>query len=192
MQGLNQLKVTSPTSSVTSLILFESKASGLCPILVTVAYLALSYLFMVLVNLGDENLITDPAYDSYASQVVVADDVPIHCVLSVSDQDRTTSDFRFGIGQLRAKCSNSAKAIVSNNPKSNGLIVVADEAYEWLVWNKQMIRFASHSGLNERTVSIGSPGKAFSVNGWRFGWCIAQKHLMTPMRIMHQNCFHVQ
>ncbi|KAJ1370482.1 hypothetical protein KIN20_032210 [Parelaphostrongylus tenuis] len=116
----NQLKVTSPTSSVTSLILFESKASGLCPILVTVAYLALSYLFMVLVNLGDENLITDPAYDSYASQVVVADDVPIYCVLSVSDQDRTTSDFRFGIGQLLAKCSNSAKAIVSNNPKSNG------------------------------------------------------------------------
>ncbi|KAJ1370481.1 hypothetical protein KIN20_032209 [Parelaphostrongylus tenuis] len=178
-------------------------------ILVTVgAYLALYYAFMGLINHGDEVLIIDPAYDSYAPQVLMAGGVPVHCALSVSDQAKTSNDFRFDIGQMRAKCNNKAKMIVLNNPNNPtgklftrgelediaqlardfNLIVVADEVYEWHVWNKEMIRFASLPGMYERTISIGSAGKAFSVTGWKLGWCIAPKHLMTPMRMMHQNC----
>lgn len=189
--------------------LYSRQISANDEILVTVgAYLALYYAFMGLINHGDEVLIIDPAYDSYAPQVVMAGGVPIHCALSVSDQAKTSNDFRFDIGQLRAKCNSNTKMIVLNNPNNPtgklytrdelddiaqlardfNLIVIADEVYEWHVWDKQMIRFASLPGMYERTISIGSAGKAFSVTGWKLGWCIAPKHFMTPMRMVHQNC----
>ncbi|KAE9411971.1 hypothetical protein Angca_004712, partial [Angiostrongylus cantonensis] len=152
--------------------------------------------------------VIDPAYDSYAPQVLMAGGVPVHCAMTVSEQAKTSNDLRLDIAQLRAKCNGKTKMIVLNNPNNPtgklftrdeleniaqlardfNLIVVADEVYEWHVWDKQMIRFASLPGMYDRTISIGSAGKAFSVTGWKLGWCIAPKHLMTPIRMMHQNC----
>ncbi|VDM53772.1 unnamed protein product [Angiostrongylus costaricensis] len=178
-------------------------------VVVTVgACLALYYSFIGFVNHGDEVLIIDPAYDSYAPQVLMAGGVPVHCAMTVLEQAKTSNDFRLDIAQLRAKCNGKTKMMVLNNPNNPtgklftrdeleniaqlardfNLIVVADEVYEWHVWGKQMIRFASLPGMYDRTISIGSAGKAFSVTGWKLGWCIAPKHLMTPIRMMHQNC----
>ena len=53
----------------------------------------------------------------------------------------------------------------------NDLIVVADEVYEWMVYpGSEMVRFASIPGMFERTITIGSAGKAFSATGWKLGW----------------------
>lgn len=40
----------------------------------------------------------------------------------------------------------------------------------------------------DRTISIGSAGKAFSVTGWKLGWAIGPDHLLAPMKAVHQNC----
>lgn len=189
--------------------LYSRQISANDEILVTVgAYLSLYYSFMGFINHGDEVLIIDPAYDSYAPQVSMAGGVPVHFAMSIPAHAKTSNDFRFHIEQLRAKCSKKTKMIVLNNPNNPtgklftrvelesiaqlacdfNLIVVADEVYEWHVWDKQMIRFASLPGMYDRTISIGSAGKAFSVTGWKLGWCIAPKHLMNPIRMMHQNC----
>uniref|UniRef100_A0A183FSP5 Aminotran_1_2 domain-containing protein n=1 Tax=Heligmosomoides polygyrus TaxID=6339 RepID=A0A183FSP5_HELPZ len=178
-------------------------------ILVTVgAYLGLYYAFMGFVNHGDEVLIIDPAYDSYDPQVRMAGGVPVHYPMEVPDHAKSSSDFRIDLAKLRAKCSKKTKVLVLNNPNNPtgklytqeelmgiaeivrdfNLIVIADEVYEWHVWDKKMIRFATLPGMFERTISIGSAGKAFSVTGWKLGWCIGPNHLMMPIKMMHQNC----
>ncbi|KAK6021539.1 kynurenine--oxoglutarate transaminase domain protein [Ostertagia ostertagi] len=42
--------------------------------------------------------------------------------------------------------------------------------------------------MYDRTISIGSAGKAFSVTGWKLGWCVGPEHLLTPLKRIHQNC----
>ncbi|VDL70300.1 unnamed protein product [Nippostrongylus brasiliensis] len=189
--------------------LYNREISATQEILVTVgAYLSLYYAFMGFINHGDEVIIIDPAYDSYDPQVRLAGGVPVHYALSVSDQAKTSNDFRLDLDKLRSMCTDKTKMLVLNNPNNPtgklytrqelegiaeivrdlDLIVIADEVYEWHVWDKPMIRFASLPGMYERTVSIGSAGKAFSVTGWKLGWCIAPKELLTPIKMMHQNC----
>ncbi|VDN31103.1 unnamed protein product [Cylicostephanus goldi] len=51
-----------------------------------------------------------------------------------------------------------------------------------------MIRFATLPGMYERTISIGSAGKAFSITGWKVGWSIAPKEILNPLKMVHQNC----
>lgn len=87
------------------------------------------------------------------------------------------------------------------------LIVVADEVYEFHVSQpKEMIRFgnlkhliltklncnlsASLPGMYERTISIGSAGKALSVTGWKLGWAIGPQHLLSPLKTISQNCVY--
>ncbi|KAL6730435.1 hypothetical protein Aduo_001412 [Ancylostoma duodenale] len=190
-------------------VLYNRQINANEEILVTVgAYLSLYYAFMGFLNKGDEVLIIDPAFDSYAPQVEMAGGVPVHCVMSLAKDAKSSNDYRLDIQQMRAKVTPRTKMIVLNNPnnptgklftreelegiagvaKEFNLIVVADEVYEWHVWDKEMIRFATLPGMFERTISIGSAGKAFSVTGWKLGWSIAPRHLMTPLRMMHQDC----
>ncbi|KAK6729697.1 hypothetical protein RB195_006631 [Necator americanus] len=190
-------------------VLYNRQINANEEILVTVgAYLSLYYAFMGFLNPGDEVLIIDPAFDSYAPQVAMAGGVPIHCVMPLAENARSSNDYQLDIRQLRSKVSPKTKMIVLNNPNNPtgklftreeleeiaavatefDLIVVADEVYEWHVWDKEMIRFATLPGMYDRTISIGSAGKAFSVTGWKLGWSIAPKHLITPLRMVHQNC----
>ena len=70
-------------------------------------------------------------------------------------------------------------------------MVIADEVYEWLVYSPgRMIRFASLPGMWERTVTVGSAGKTFSVTGWKLGWAIGPRSLMQQMEFAHQNCVY--
>lgn len=90
------------------------------------------------------------------------------------------------------------------------LIVVSDEVYEWHVYpGKEMIRFgkclhwqvrhettigyaierlASLPGTYDRTITVGSAGKAFSITGWHLGWAMGPDHLLAPLKRIHQNC----
>lgn len=40
----------------------------------------------------------------------------------------------------------------------------------------------------ERTITIGSAGKTFSITGWKTGWSIGPAHLLGPLKLLHQNC----
>ena len=47
---------------------------------------------------------------------------------------------------------------------------------------------ASLPGMWDRTITIGSAGKTFSVTGWKTGWCVGPPHLVHCAQIVHQNC----
>ncbi|CAJ0934504.1 unnamed protein product, partial [Mesorhabditis belari] len=179
-------------------------------ILVTIgAYLALYYTFIGWIDEGDEVLIIEPAYDCYSPQVTMAGGKPISIAMSLPKDATSAGQYKLDLQKLYDSCTSKTKMLVLNNPNNptgklfskdelegiakfvqeKDLIVVADEVYEWHVYGgNEMIRFASLPGMYDRTITIGSAGKAFSVTGWKLGWAIGPKHLLEPLKTIHQNC----
>lgn len=127
----------------------------------------------------------------------------------------SSSDFKLDMSALEEKVTPKTKMLVLTNPNNpigklysrkeleeiakfvekHDLIVVSDEVYEWhiphstkKIKGEGMIRFASLPNMYDRTITIGSAGKAFSITGWKIGWTIAPEHLSLPIRMLHQNC----
>jgi kynurenine--oxoglutarate transaminase/cysteine-S-conjugate beta-lyase/glutamine--phenylpyruvate transaminase len=179
-------------------------------ILITVgAYLALYYSFLGWLNKGDEVIVLEPAYDSYLPQIKMAGGVPVSVVMELSENPKTSEDYKLDLNKIESKITKKTKMLVLNNPhnptgklftrkeleglaeiaKKHDLIVIADEVYEWHVYpGHEMIRFATLPGMYERTITIGSAGKAFSVTGWKTGWAIGPSNLLQPLKSIHQNC----
>lgn len=173
------------------------------------AYLALSYSFSAWLNKGDEVIIFEPAFDSYVPQIEMAGGVPVVVLLQLPQNATRSSDYHFDSEGLEKKLTKKTKMIVLNNPhnptgklftmdelqtianfaKRHNLIVLSDEVYEWHVYkcSGKMIRFASLPGMYERTITVGSAGKAFSVTGWKTGWAIGPEVLLEPLKAIHQN-----
>ncbi|TKR80742.1 hypothetical protein L596_014762 [Steinernema carpocapsae] len=179
-------------------------------VLVTVgAYLALYYTFLGWLNKGDEVIVLEPAYDCYIPQIQMTGAVPVPVVLELTENPETSADYRLDPKVLEAHITEKTKMIVLNNPhnptgklftreelqtiadlaEKNDLLVVADEVYEFHVYKgHEMIKFASLPGMYNRTITIGSAGKAFSVTGWKLGWAMGPPELLTPLKAIHQNC----
>ena len=66
------------------------------------------------------------------------------------------------------------------------LIVIMDEVYDRLVFEGEHIYMASLPGMAERTISLRSLGKTFSLTGWKIGWAIAPPNLTNGIRAAHQ------
>ncbi|KAI6210255.1 Kynurenine-oxoglutarate transaminase [Aphelenchoides besseyi] len=179
-------------------------------VLVTVgAYLALYYSCIGWLNKGDEVIVIEPAYDSYVPQIRMAGGVPVPITLDLKPNATTSADYVLNIEKLRSKITDKTKMLILNNPnnptgklynreelnavaelaKEFDLLVVSDEVYEWHVYpGKEMIRFASLPDMYERTITIGSAGKAFSATGWKLGWALGPANLLQPLKAIHQNC----
>ncbi|MFH4977001.1 hypothetical protein AB6A40_003710 [Gnathostoma spinigerum] len=189
--------------------LLHREVSSDSNILITVgAYAALYYSFLGWLSEGDEVIILEPAYDSYVTQIRMADAIPVPVLLQLSNRPKSSNDYKVNVEAIESKITKKTKMIVVNNPHNptgklftreelmaladlanrHDLIVVADEVYEWHVHpGHEMIRFASLPGMYERTITIGSAGKCFSVTGWKTGWAIGSANLLEPLRALHQN-----
>lgn len=66
------------------------------------------------------------------------------------------------------------------------LTVISDEVYEWMVYGVPFERFATLPGMYERTLSVGSAGKTFSITGWKVGWLIGGAPLIAAVMAAHQ------
>jgi len=179
-------------------------------ILVTIgAYLSLYYTFLGWLNKGDEVIVLEPAYDSYVPQIKMGGGVPVPVTMDLAKDPKTSEDYILDLAKIESKITNKTKMLVLNNPhnptgklftrkeleglaelvRKYDLLVVADEVYEWHVYpGHEMIRFATLPGMYERTITIGSAGKAFSVTGWKTGWAIGPANLLQPLKTIHQNC----
>ncbi|KRZ84945.1 Kynurenine--oxoglutarate transaminase 3 [Trichinella sp. T8] len=178
------------------------------------AYQALFYAAFAFINHGDEAIIIEPYYDCYEPQVRMAGGKPIFTSLKLEKKKvaaGSSGDFKLDFSELENKVTPRTKLLYLNNPlnpigkvynrdelmqiaafvKKHNLIVVADEVYEWLVYEgSEMIRFASLPDMWERTITIGSAGKTFSLTGWKMGWAICSENLMVHLRSVHQNCVY--
>ncbi|KAH7725304.1 kynurenine-oxoglutarate transaminase [Aphelenchoides avenae] len=164
-------------------------------ILVTVgAYLALYYTMLGWLNPGDEVIVLEPAYDSYVPQVRMAGGVPVPIVMElprrVEDHTENEDDRAEQPAQPTGKLFTAEElAGIAELATKHDLIVLSDEVYEWHVYpGREMIRFASLPGMYDRTITVGSAGKAFSVTGWKLGWAMGPDWLLEPLKKIHQNC----
>ena len=66
------------------------------------------------------------------------------------------------------------------------LLVVTDEVYEHIVFDGAHVPIATLPGMRERTVTISSAGKTFSLTGWKVGWTCAAPALAAAVRAVHQ------
>jgi N-succinyldiaminopimelate aminotransferase len=149
---------------------------------------------------GDEVIVFEPVYDSYVPNMTMAGVIPRYVSLR-------PPDWRFDPDELRATFSDRTRAIIVNTPhnptgklysreelmliaslcQQYNTIAITDEVYEHIVYDgARHIRLAMLDGMHDRTVTISSLGKTFTVTGWKIGWCIGHPALITGINRAHQ------
>jgi len=150
---------------------------------------------------GDEVLIPEPSYVSYAPTVTFAGGVAVPVKTSAADQFALTPE------ALREAITGKTKALIlpyPNNPtggvmtreqlmdiarvlEETDIVVVSDEIYSELVYGgHEHTAFASISGMRERTITLNGFSKAFAMTGWRVGYACGPRELIAPMFKIHQ------
>ncbi|MEU8061251.1 pyridoxal phosphate-dependent aminotransferase [Microbispora bryophytorum] len=172
-------------------------------VLVTVgATEAIAAAILALCEPGDEVVVFEPYYDSYAAAVALAGAVRRAVTLRV-DGGR----FTFDPAELEAAITPRTRAILVNSPhnptgtvftreelecvaricREHDLIAVTDEVYEHLAFDGvEHVPLATLPGMRERTIMISSAGKTFSVTGWKTGWVCAPEPLAGAVQAVKQ------
>ena len=152
---------------------------------------------------GDEVLLVEPFYDAYPADSLLCGATCQHVALKPDDRGTWQIDF----GALEAAFSSSTRLLFLNTPHNptgkvfslheleqiaelavrHDVLVVSDEVYDRMVFDGlKHHRIASLPGMWERTITLGSAGKTFSVTGWKIGWAIAAPALSEGLRKVHQ------
>lgn len=156
-----------------------------------------------LCDTGDEVVMFEPFYDSYQASVAMAGAVVRGVTLSAPSEN---SGFGFDPDDLEQAIGPKTRLLLLNDPHNptgkvfekheleliarlcveHDLIAVTDDVYEHLVYEGEHLPLAGFPGMKERTVTISSAGKTFSVTGWKIGWACAPPQLTTAVRTAKQ------
>lgn len=155
---------------------------------------------LAFLNPGDEVVVFQPCYDSYAPAITFAGGVPVPVTLHAPH-------FRFDPDELRRAITPRTRALFINTPHNptgtvfthdellliaelccqHDLLAVSDEVYEHILFGEaQHLRLATFPGMAQRTLTISSGGKSFSVTGWKVGWAMGPQPLQAALRRVHQ------
>jgi N-succinyldiaminopimelate aminotransferase len=173
-------------------------------ILVTVgATEAIAASLLALVEAGDEVILIEPYYDSYAASVAMAGATRVTVGLREDASGRLALD----VDALRAAVTPRTRAILVNSPHNptgtvfrleelqaiatlcveHDLLAITDEVYEHLVFDGLThIPLASLPGMATRTLSISGAGKTFNCTGWKIGWVCGPAALVSAVRAAKQ------
>ena len=155
--------------------------------------------FLGLLEVGDEVVLLEPSYDTYAPVIRRLGAIPVPVRLVPPRWDLPTT-------ALAAAFSPRTKLVVLNSPMNptgkvftraeletlaalaieHDALVVCDEVYEHLTFGPAHVPLATLPGMRERTVRIGSAGKTFSVTGWKVGYITGPAALIAPITKAHQ------
>jgi N-succinyldiaminopimelate aminotransferase len=169
-------------------------------VLVTVgATEAIAATFLALCEPGDEVVMFEPTYDSYAACASMAGAVPRLVRLH-------PPDWRFDPDELAAAVGPRTTMLLLNSPhnptgkvfaadelgqvaalcRAHDLLAVTDEVYEHLVFEGSHVPLSTLPGMGERTLTISSGGKTFSFTGWKVGWVSGPATLVAAVRAAKQ------
>lgn len=172
-------------------------------IIVTVG--AMEGLYLTLLSIldpDDEVIIPAPYYVNYVQMVSLCHGIPV-----VIDNPES-EELSFNVEDIVAAITPKTKAIIINTPsnpsgkvipwhkiealaeiaKKNDLIVIADEVYKCLMYdNANFKSIVSIDGMRERTVLVNSLSKEFCMTGWRIGYVLAPKELISTMTKLQEN-----
>ena len=138
------------------------------------------------INPGDEAIIVEPYYATYAQTVLAAGGVPV-CVATLPEDG-----FQPSAEAIAAAITPKTRMILINSPQNpsgvvytretlesiaaacreHDLWLVSDEVYESQVYDGEHISPRELDGMAERTLVIGSMSKSHAMTGWRVGWVI--------------------
>ena len=171
-------------------------------ILVTIgASEAIDLALRALVAPGDEVIVPEPSYVSYAPGVVFAGGDPVGVETMESDEFRLIPDL------LEKAITPRTKALIlpyPNNPTGavmsradleaiagvilkHDLFVISDEIYSELIYGgHEHTAFASLDGMRERSLTINGFSKSFAMTGWRVGYACGPKEIISVMNKIHQ------
>ncbi len=163
---------------------------------------AIAASLIALTQAGDEVIVIEPYYDSYAAAVAMAG--AERRVVGLVERD---GRFALDLEGLRAAVTDRTRAILINSPHNptgtvftraeleavaalcvtHDLIAITDEVYEHLVFDDaEHTPLATLPGMRDRTVSISSAGKTFNCTGWKIGWVCASPELVAAVKAAKQ------
>ncbi|HEY8922760.1 MAG TPA: aminotransferase class I/II-fold pyridoxal phosphate-dependent enzyme [Polyangia bacterium] len=153
-----------------------------------------------LVDPGDEVIVFEPAYDAYVPDIVMAGGVPRFVPLA-------PPGFTFDPARLAAAFGPRTRVLILNSPHNptgkvfsadeldviarlcieHDVSVISDEVYAEIYFGESApTPIATRPGMRDRTITIESMGKTFSVTGWKVGWAFAPPALTAALRAVHQ------
>ncbi|QDY81107.1 pyridoxal phosphate-dependent aminotransferase [Streptomyces qinzhouensis] len=162
---------------------------------------AIAAALLALVEPGDEVIALEPYYDSYAACIALAGGRRVPVTLRPRD-----GAYHLDLDELRDAITDRTRLILLNTPHNptgtvlghgelaaiaelaveRDLLVVTDEVYEHLVFEGEHHPIAGFPGMRERTLTIGSAGKTYSLTGWKVGWITGSAPLVTAVRTVKQ------
>lgn len=148
---------------------------------------------------GDEVVLFEPFYDSYHAVIRMAGATPRAVRLHAPD-------WTFDPAELAAAFGPRTRLVIVNTPHNptgrvmradeldaiaalaiaHDVTVLADEVYEELVYDGQHVSIATRPGMADRTITVSSLGKTFSLTGWKVGWAVGAPERLVALRRAHQ------
>lgn len=147
---------------------------------------------------GDEVIVPEPFYENYGPDTEIAGASPRFV--------RIEDDFSIDEEAWKAAFSEKSRAIILNTPNNptgkvftrkelsfiadlcadNNIVAITDEIYEHILYDKKKhVSIGSLDGMRDRTITIGSFSKTYSVTGWRVGYALAGKEISSRLRKIH-------
>ena len=158
---------------------------------------------MAFLNPGDEAIIFTPAFFNYENLILMAGATVVDIPL------RGENGFQIDPDELRRNITDKTKMIIINNPCNptgvvfsdevltevakiaveNNLIVFSDEIYSKIIYGEDKFRsMASFPGMRERTIIGNGFSKLYSMTGWRVGYLLFDKRMMSSLLKVHHYC----
>ena len=158
------------------------------------------------VGKGDEVIIFEPAYDSYLPSVILNGGIPVPVQLK-------GNDFHIDWDEVNDKISEKTKMIIINSPhnpsgsvlnekdisalkfiaEKHNIIILSDEVYEHIIFDgREHHSVTKYPELAAKSIVVYSFGKTYHTTGWKMGYVLSPKNLMSEFRKVHQfNVFTV-
>ena len=161
---------------------------------------AIDIALRAMLNPGEEVIIPQPCYVSYEPCTILAGGVPVIIDLKAENEFRLTAE------ELEAAITDKTKCLIlafPNNPTGaimtkedlekiakviieKDIIVISDEIYAELTYDREHVSIATLPGMQERTILINGFSKAYAMTGWRLGYACGPKNIIEQMTKIHQ------